>query len=301
MDNYSRLGTFARLTSKDKLMIKEQFDLSNKTALVVGGRGFLGRRFCSALAEFGATVHAADLSQSSPAAKSDTSAPSHSARVEQHDIDVTDPASVQQVVADVLKTSGIDVLIYSVTAKPDDFYKPFNECSLAGWQLVLRAELDGLFLVAQSVGTHMAENRKGSMVFLSSIYGIVGNDQHIYEGSNLPELYLDDAAKDKAGDHPKRIYAHPVYAAAKGAVISLTRFLAAYWGDNDVRVNCISPGGLAHPGENEEFVKRYSARAPLGRKAGLDEISGAVVYLASDASSYVTGHNLVVDGGWTAW
>jgi len=134
------------------------------------------------------------------------------------------------------------------------------------------------------------------MIFLSSIYGIVGNDQHIYEGSNLHELYLGDNTSET-----KQIYSHPVYAAAKGGVISLTRFLAAYWGDNNIRVNCISPGGLAHPGENEEFLKRYSARVPLGRKAGLDDVSGAVVYLASDASAYVTGHNLVVDGGWTAW
>jgi NAD(P)-dependent dehydrogenase (short-subunit alcohol dehydrogenase family) len=189
----------------------------------------------------------------------------------------------------------IDVLVYSVTAKPKDFYVPFTECSLEGWQLVLRAELDGLFLVAQSAGKIMERAGAGSMIFLSSIYGIVGNDQHIYEGSNLRELYLGDTSETK------QVYAHPVYAAAKGAVISLTRFLAAYWGDYNIRVNCISPGGLAHPGENEEFLKRYSARVPLGRKGGLDDVSGAVVYLASDAANYVTGHNLVVDGGWTAW
>jgi NAD(P)-dependent dehydrogenase (short-subunit alcohol dehydrogenase family) len=278
-------------------MIREQFELSNKVALVVGGRGFLGRRFCSALAEFGATVHAADLPTPSPAAKSDSSLTSYPVYIEQHDVDVTDLKSVHTVVERVLQQSSkIDILIYSVTAKPDDFYKPFTECSLAGWQLVLKAELDGLFLITQSVGEHMSRRRTGSMIFLSSIYGIVGNDQHIYEGSNLPQLYLD-----KPTTQSKQIYAHPVYAAAKGAVISLTRYLAAYWGDNNVRVNCISPGGLAHPGENEEFVKRYSARSPLGRKAGLDEISGAAVFLASDASSYVTGHNLIIDGGWTAW
>jgi len=279
-------------------MIREQFDLSNKVALVVGGRGFLGRRFCSALTEFGATVHAADLPTPSMAAQSDsTISTATDSAIEQHNIDVTDPQSVKKVVADVLaKRSKIDILVYSVTAKPADFYKPFTECSLEGWQLVLRAELDGLFLITQSVGQSMARARSGSMIFLSSIYGIVGNDQHIYEGSNLHELYLADHTSES-----KQIYAHAVYAAAKGAVISLTRYLAAYWGDDKVRVNCISPGGLAHPGENEEFLKRYSARVPLGRKAGLDEISGAVVFLSSDASSYITGHNLVVDGGWTAW
>ena len=278
-------------------MIKEKFDLSGKSVLVVGGRGFLGRRFGAALAEFGAKVYSADLSEPSLAAASDHSARDEAANIEQFDCDVTDSDSVKRMVENVTAASaGIDVLIYSVTAKPRDFYRPFTECSLEGWQLVLRAELDGLFLVAQAVGKIMERAGAGSMIFLSSIYGIVGNDQHIYEGSNLRELYLGDHT-----DESKQVYAHPVYAAAKGAVISLTRFLAAYWGDNNIRVNCISPGGLAHPGENEEFLKRYSARVPLGRKGGLDDVSGAVVYLASDASAYVTGHNLVVDGGWTAW
>ena len=278
-------------------MIKEQFDMTGKNALVVGGRGFLGRRFSAALAEFGAKVYAADLLAPSLAAARDSSTIAADRNIEQFDCDVTDPESVTRMVEQVAALAGrIDVLVYSVTAKPKDFYVPFTECSLAGWQLVLRAELDGLFLVTQSVGRLMERAHAGSMIFLSSIYGVVGNDQHIYEGSNLRELYLDDKAAET-----KQVYAHPVYAAAKGAVISLTRFLAAYWGDHNIRVNCISPGGLAHPGENEEFLKRYSARVPLGRKGWLDEVSGAVVYLASDASSYITGHNLVVDGGWTAW
>ena len=278
-------------------MIKEKFDLTGKNALVVGGRGFLGRRFCAALAEFGAKVYSADLPEPSLAAARDDSTIASEQTIEQYNCDVTSAESVRQMVEQVSAAAQhIDVLVYSVTAKPKDFYLPFTECSLEGWQLVLRAELDGLFLVAQAAGKIMERAGAGSMIFLSSIYGIVGNDQHIYEGSNLRELYLgDDTSKTK------QIYSHPVYAAAKGGVISLTRFLAAYWGDNNIRVNCISPGGLAHPGENEEFLKRYSARVPLGRKAGLDEVSGAVVYLASDASSYVTGHNLVVDGGWTAW
>ena len=274
------------------------FDLTNKNALVVGGRGFLGRRFAETLARAGAKVFAADLLELSPAASSHAlSENEKSSFVTQLDIDVTDRESVEKSVAEVMsQTDRIDVLIYSVTAKPKDFYKPFTECSLEGWQSVLRAELDGLFLVAQSVGKVMEEQDSGSMIFLSSIYGVVGNDQRIYEGANLPQLYAGADSNEQ-----KQIYSHAVYPAAKGAVISLTKYLAAYWGDKNIRVNCISPGGLAHPGENEEFVKRYSQRVPLGRKAGLDEINGAVVFLASDEASYITGHNLIVDGGWTAW
>jgi NAD(P)-dependent dehydrogenase (short-subunit alcohol dehydrogenase family) len=276
-------------------MIREQFELKGKTALVVGGRGFLGRRFCNALVEFGAKVYAADLPQASMAAKYDTSE-IQTEGIYQLDIDVRDEDSVAATVKNVFDESKrIDILVYSVTAKPKDFFQPFTECSLEGWKTVISAELDGLFLVAKQVGKIMERQNNGSMILLSSIYGVVGNDQRIYEGSNLANLYVGDS------NQPKRIYAHASYPAAKGAVISLARYLAANWGEQNIRVNALSPGGLAHPGENEEFVKRYSAKVPLGRKADLDEISATVVYLASEASSYVTGQNIIVDGGWTIW
>ena len=116
-----------------------------------------------------------------------------------------------------------------------------------------------------------------------------------YEGSNLAELYVDDEEKKEKG----QIYSHSVYPVVKGGVISLTRYLAAYWGGKNIRVNCISPGGVYHEGENETFVKKYSAKVPLGRKAEVREISGTVVDLASDESSYVTGQNIIVDDGWS--
>jgi NAD(P)-dependent dehydrogenase (short-subunit alcohol dehydrogenase family) len=272
-------------------MVKEKFDLTGKVAVVLGGRGVLGSRFCAAYNELGARVFSADLPRSD---KRGDVAPNEPIQM---DVDVSNPTSVTELVEQITKQSeGIDILVYSITAKPADFYKPFTQCSLEGWQFVLQTELDGLFLVTREVGKVMEKNRRGSVIFLSSIYGVVGNNQSIYQGANLDEVYLGEKVTKTT-----RIYSHPVYAAAKGAVISLTRFLAAYWGDQNIRVNCISPGGLAHPGENEEFVKRYSEKVPLGRKADADEITGAAVFLASDASSYVTGHNLVVDGGWTAW
>ena len=277
-------------------MIREQFDLKGKVALVVGGRGFLGQRFSSALAEFGASVYSADMSQQSLAAQKDFNA-NLTTDIIQKTVDVTNPKSVQNLVDEITsETSRIDILVYSVTAKPKDFYQPFTECSLEGWQKVMQAELDGLFLVTQQVGKVMESAQKGSIILVASIYGIVGNDQRIYEGSNLAQLYSGNEE-----DAPKRIYSHAAYAAAKGGVISMNRFLAAYWGNVGIRVNCISPGGVSHPGENQDFVQRYSDRVPLARKAGTDELSGSLVFLASDASSYVTGHNLVVDGGWTAW
>ena len=273
-------------------MPKELFDLDNKVALVIGGRGTIGSRFCRAFNDYGARVYSADLVH--PTSTSYTGTFAGPSEIVQRDVDVTNPDSVDRLVNDIVETeSRIDILVSSVTAKCDDFYKPFTECSLSGWQLVLNTELNGVFLVAQRVGRVMEQRNQGSMIFMSSIYGVVGNDQRIYQGSNLDELYQ----KEKS----KRVFSHAVYAAAKGGIIALTRYLAAYWGGQNIRVNCISPGGLTHPGENAEFVKRYSERVPMGRKAELDEITGSALFLASDASSYVTGHNLVVDGGWTIW
>jgi len=278
-------------------MIRERFELNGKVVLVVGGGGLLGRRFAAACREYGADVVSADLAQASRAASSDQSDMSAPDEVVRLEVDITDEASADAMVDEVMDRFGrIDVLIYSVTTKPDDFYKPYTECSLEGWRAVLSAELDGAFLATQRVGRMMEQAERGSIILISSMYGLVGNDQRIYEGSNLAELY---AGAD--GGTPGRIYSHGAYNTAKGGLIALARYLAAYWGHAGIRVNCVSPGGVGHPGENEEFLARYSARVPLGRKAGLDEISAAVVFLASDAASYVTGHNLVVDGGWTAW
>ena len=271
------------------------FDLKEKVILVVGGRGYLGRDFCYYLNKQNATVISADLKKSSKAALKSNDKKSQSGVI-QLDIDVTDKDSVSQVVNKIVKEYGrVDVLVFSVTAKPKDFYLPYTECSLEGWQSVIHAELDGVFLVTQKVGQAMETQQNGSIILLSSMYGVVGNDQRIYQDSNLDSLYADNESGKR------QIYSHSVYPTVKGGVISLTRYLAAYWGESNIRVNCISPGGIAHAGENDAFVAKYSARVPLGRKGNLNEISPSIVYLASDESSYITGQNLIIDGGWTAW
>ena len=272
------------------------FNLKNKVVLVVGGRGYLGRDFCHYLKEQDATVISADMENVSNAALSSNSAKDLTG-VQQVNIDVTDSSSVTVVIKDIVKKyKRIDVLVYSVSAKPDDFYLPYTECSLEGWQKVINVELDGVFLVTKEVGKVMESQCNGSMILLSSIYGVVGNDQRIYEGANLDSVYL----KNKYSQN-KQIFSHSVYPVVKGGLISLARYLAAYWGRKNIRVNCISPGGVAHEGENKTFVDKYSQKVPLGRKAKMEEISSAVVYLASDEASYINGQNIVVDGGWTAW
>ena len=275
--------------------MSDLFDLSGKTALVIGGRGYLGQRFCAVLRDAGATVFSADLPKQSTAAKK-AGKSADIKGVHQKDIDVRDEESVKSLIQEIKKETGkIDVLVYGATAKLKDFFSPFTECSLEGWKTVLSAELDGAFLVTQQVGKLMEKQKSGSVIFLSSIYGIVGNDQRIYEGSNLADLYANNT------EMKGKIFSHGAYNTAKGGIIAFTRYLAAYWGHLGIRVNCISPGGMWHPGENEEFVRKYSQKVPMGRKGKVEELDGALLYLASDASGYVTGHNLVVDGGWTAW
>lgn len=271
------------------------FNLRDKVVLVVGGRGYLGRDFCCSLKNQNATVVSADLSVASKAALTSISQQQQEG-ILQVDVDVTEKLSVSRLVDGVVDKYGrIDVLVFSVTAKPKDFYAPYAECSLDGWQSVIHAELDGAFLVTQEVGRVMEGQKSGSIILMSSIYGVVGNDQRIYEGANLDSLYAGNNNKQK------EIYSHAVYPVVKGGLISLTRYLAAYWGKQNIRVNCVSPGGVTHPGENETFVKKYSEKVPLGRKAEVGEIAGAIVFLAADESSYMTGQNLIIDGGWTAW
>jgi NAD(P)-dependent dehydrogenase (short-subunit alcohol dehydrogenase family) len=184
---------------------------------------------------------------------------------------------------------GIHVLHNNAASKTknlSDFFTPFEDFAFDVWHDIMRVNIDGMFLVAQAVGKQMVKQGKGgSIIQTASTYGLVGPDFRIYDGAD----YMGHAITTPAA-----------YAASKGAVVALTRYLATYWGANDIRVNTLVPGGI-DSGQNETFKKNYGDRVPLGRMADVDEMVGAVVYLASDASSYVTGQMLVVDGGWTAW
>lgn len=269
------------------------FRLDGKIVVLIGGSGYLGKEFTKALLDYGAIVYSCDI-------KEDETINNFKDRYgDRYRFYITDCTDKEDIIKfkDIILEKGnrVDVLINSVTTKGDDFYLPFEDVSLEGWEIGMKGNITIPFLTAQVFIPVMAKQKYGSVINISSIYGIVGNDQRIYEGSNLHECYLKT--------HPdlKQIYSHPVYPAAKGGLIIFTKYLAAYYGKDNVRVNCISPGGIYYEQENEVFVKKYSERTPLGRKAKPDEINGALIFLASDASSYVTGHNLVVDGGWTAW
>ncbi|MDX2112505.1 MAG: SDR family oxidoreductase [Alphaproteobacteria bacterium] len=261
------------------------FDLSERTAIVTGGGGILGRYFCHALAAYGANVVVVDRNQDA-AQQVAASLPGKPLAI---GMDITDEQAVIHLKDRVCSTyGGIDILHNNAATKPADLARFFDSVETFQddvWQEVMRVNVDGMFLVAKHIGGEMARRGRGSIIQTASIYGILAPDQRIYEGS------------DYLGHH---INTPAVYSASKAAVVGLTRHLATYWAGRGVRVNTLTPGGV-ESGQNQTFKDRYSARVPLGRMAQPQEMTGALVFLASDASSYITGQNIIVDGGLSAW
>ncbi|MHA2246022.1 MAG: SDR family oxidoreductase [Candidatus Hodarchaeales archaeon] len=271
------------------------FDLDNKVVIIFGGNGYLGQHLCRAIVEYGAKVYCCDINiTKSP--ETDALKEKFPNSFKMLKVNASVKSELEELKSTILsQEKTIDVIVNAATMKGNDFYLPFEEVSLDGWEIGLLGNLTIPFLTIQTFIPIMKKQKEGSIINISSHYGLVGNDQRIYIGSNLHELYV------KNSPSITRIYSHGVYNAAKGGLINFTRYLAAYYGEYNIRVNCISPGGVYYENENEAFLKKYSEKVPLGRKANPDEINGAVIFLSSDASSYITGHNLVVDGGYTIW
>lgn len=265
------------------------FDLTGKVAVVTGGVGILGRQFCAGLTDFGAHVAVVDLDEAKAVAFASELTGGFGVPCLGVACDVTDPVSVKSMAARVESELGaIDILHNNAASKGSDlkkFFTPTEDFPPETWREVMAVNLDGMFLVAREIGRKMAERGKGSIIQTASIYGPMGPDQRIYEGSEYMGLCINTP---------------PVYSASKAGVIGLTRHLATYWAAKGVRVNTLTPGGV-ESGQNTLFNSRYSARVPMGRMARSDEMVGALVFLASDASSYVTGQNIMVDGGLSAW
>jgi NAD(P)-dependent dehydrogenase (short-subunit alcohol dehydrogenase family) len=269
---------------------RDRFSLRGKGAILTGGAGILGQGFSAGLARHGANVAVVDINLKAAQETAHKIAKEYGVKTIGIGCDVSSPSSVASMVKRAVKAIGeVHILHNSAASKSKDldaFFAPFEKYSLAEWRKIMSVNVDGMFLVAQAVGAQMIrQGRGGSVIQTASIYGIMGPDHRIYEGS----FYLG-----------RQISSPAVYSASKGAVVALTKYLATYWAEKGIRVNTITPGGVKS-GQNETFMKKYSDRIPMGRMAEADELVGALVYLASDASSYVTGHNLVVDGGLNAW
>ncbi|HKW87934.1 MAG TPA: SDR family oxidoreductase [Candidatus Acidoferrales bacterium] len=258
--------------------MRQLFSLDQRVALVTGGTGRYGSQISSALAEAGATVIVASrcVERCEAFAKTLQEA---GGRAEAHVLDLTSDESVDQLARVIEPRWGkLDILFNNAVAVRAE---PMEEHSLEEWRRAMECNSMGLYRACRVFGDLMASRRSGSIINVSSIYGVVSPEFEIYGGHT-------------------EMTNPPSYGFAKAGMLQLTRYLAVYFGKYGVRVNSLSPGGLCSPDMPTGFVANYSRRTPLGRMAGPNDLKGAAVFLASDASAYVTGHNLLVDGGYTA-
>lgn len=256
-----------------------KFSLDRKIAFVTGGVGLIGTEITNALADTGAKVVILDINPGK-AKELQQKLNDEGKDVETEMFDVTNLSEVEKNIDNLRKKYGsIDVWVNAAYPRTSDWGTKVEELTVNSWQKNVDMHLNSYCWISRKICLVMAKQNSGSLINFGSIYGVVGNDFTIYEGTGMnPPL---------------------AYSAIKGGIINLSRYLASYFGKNNVRVNTICPGGI-FDNQNETFVKNYSNKTLLKRMGNPDEIASAVLFLASDASSYITGVTLMVDGGWTA-
>lgn len=277
------------------MTLPERFQLKDRVAIVTGGAGLLGLQHCHALLEIGATVILTDLQQQGcdqAAEKLKDLYPQGQILAVQ--MDVTSEESIRKALEMVLKQfSRIDILINNAAIDPK--VKPgasvleqsrLENYSLESWNFQVSVGLTGAFLCSKVFGAEMAKRGSGVILNIASDLGVIAPDQRLYQKS--------DRERDQQPVKPV------TYSVIKSGLIGLTKYLSTYWADQGVRVNTLSPGGVFN-GQPEEFVQKLTKLIPQGRMAKVDEYRGSVQFLCSDASSYITGQNLVADGGRSVW
>ena len=267
--------------------LEKLFSLSNKVAIVTGAAGQLGGEYVRALLKAGAYVAAFDTWLENPKGKLKEI---KSKKIILEKVDITKKSSIEKGLNNVLSRLGNPKILINNAAldAPPNASEldtgPFETYPEKSWQQMMEVNLKGMFLCCQVIGGHMAKTGGGSIINISSIYGLVSPNQKIYE------------YKRKKG----KIFYKPIgYSVSKSGVYNLTRYLATYWADKNVRVNTLTLGGVYNKQE-KEFLDNYCSIIPIERMANQDEYNGAILFLSSDASRYMTGANLVIDGGWTA-
>lgn len=285
--------------------LPDLFDLKGRVAIVTGGAGLLGAEFCRTLIDAGAMTVVADIDGDAADEIANSlneryQAQKSEPRAVPAQVDISSKGSVQELFQFVFEQfRQLDILVNAAVLDPKfdpraltnpnennvehQLTSKFEDYPLDQWQRALDVNLTGVFLCCQAAGSLMAAQGAGVIINISSIYGLVGPDQRIYNTKGDTERY-------------KPAY----YSTTKAGVLGLTRYLAAYYAGTDIRVNALTPGGVFKD-HDQDFIQAYSSRAVLGRMADKSEMNGALLFLASDASRYMTGSNLVVDGGWTAW
>lgn len=258
-----------------------RFSLDNKTIIITGACGLLGREICKALAELHARIVLADINIMAAEKLEEELRDVYGASVTAFPLDISSEDSVNKLVDELSKQEvSIDGLVNNAYPRNITYGTIFENITMDSWRENIDMHLNGYFNVSQKIARVMMQQRQGNIVNITSIYGMLGPDFSIYEGTTMTM--------------PAE------YAAIKGAIINFTRYLATYLATYNIRVNCISPGGIFNE-QPVSFVEKYKQRTPMGRMGKPEDIAGGVLFLLSNLSSYMTGQNLVIDGGWSSW
>ena len=260
---------------------KKIFSLKGKNIIILGGSGKLGINFSKSLVSAGGRVFIGDVKKKI-----------NNNKIIYNFCDVTKKESVEKFFKKIFEKNKINTLIYNVYSKPENYYKNFENYDDTVWDKVLDANLSGAYKSSKIMINHFKKNKiKGNIILVLSTYGIVGPDLSIYKNlSSKKNIYGGKFSLTTPAS----------YTASKSGLLGLTKYLSTAFGKYNIRVNSLTPGGV-YDGQEKKFVKKYSDKVPLARMAKWHEYNGAILFLSSDASSYMTGANLVVDGGWTAW
>ena len=271
--------------------MKDLFSLKDRVAVVTGGLGQLGLQFSLTLCNYGAKVAVLDITDKRKKENIDFEKYLDSGQIKTFKTDITKRTLLENTLEDIKNSLGIPSILINnagIDSPPgadSSENGPFEDYSEESLDRIIDVNIKGVFLCSQVFGGEMAKNKFGSIINIASVYGIVSPNQDVYE------------YKRKDG----QLWYKPVsYSITKSAILNLTRYLATYWAKKNVRVNTLSPAGIFN-NQDKEFLVEYNKRMPLGRMANENELNGAIIFLASDASSYMTGSNLIIDGGWTAW
>ena len=265
--------------------ISPLFDLQGKVALITGGAGLLAAEHAIALMDHGASVVLADRNKEVCDQAVTVLNQNGYDKAISLQADVTSKESWEMLIDEVVKKFGkIDILInnagFTNQSKSKNFDASFENFPLEDWNNIMNVNLTGTFLGCQTVGKHMLEQGSGSIINIASLYGVVSPNHKMYPGTGISQ---------------------PVaYSVSKHGVVALTKYLATLWAEKGIRVNSLTPGGIWN-GHQGLFLERFEQLIPIGRMSDKTELRGGIVYLASNASSHVIGHNLIIDGGWTAW